>query len=304
MTKEEKQHEQTVVIFGGPVAWHGSLMTPVYAAEDSPQAVHCTPAKEEDADNDFELLNEGDKYLRTGDKLKLEFTKTYYKGVPVEYDVTWVNRPGVIEVDADGVLHVEKAGNYYMYYGLEYSKETRERFKNDGLPALVDMNFFMNFVVSDDPFVFRLYNPNSGEHFYTSDKKERQFLIDQGWQGEGYGWLGSDTSRQPVYRLYDPNAGDHHFTMDKKEYDALGKLGWTQEGTAWYCSPETDMPVYRQYNPNAQAGRHNLTSNTKEKEYLISVGWKDEGIVWYTPVIAYSDIDLDWLEETPPMAHN
>lgn len=69
----------------------GSLMTPVYAAEDSPQAVRRTPAKEEDADNDFELLNEGDKYLRTGDKLKLEFTKTYYKGVPVEYDVTWVN---------------------------------------------------------------------------------------------------------------------------------------------------------------------------------------------------------------------
>ncbi|WP_288340667.1 hypothetical protein [uncultured Allobaculum sp.] len=239
----------------------GSLMTPVYAAEDSPQAVRRTPAKEEDADNDFELLNEGDKYLRTGDKLKLEFTKTYYKGVPVEYDVTWVNRPGVIEVDADGVLHVEKAGNYYMYYGLEYSKETRERFKNDELPALVDMNFFMNFVVSD-------------------------------------------TSRQPVYRLYDPNAGDHHFTKDKKEYDALGKLGWTQEGSAWYCSPETDTPVYRQYNPNAQAGRHNLTSNTKEKEYLISVGWKDAGIVWYTPVIAYSDIDLDWLEETPPMAHN
>ena len=264
-------------------------------------------ADEEDVMMEFRLLNEDDQYLRTGDELKLQFAETHYKDVPVQYEVTWSNRPGAIEVDENGVLHAEKAGDYHLEYELAYTKDTLEQLDKeypDQMWDLPDIGYTMNFVVSDDPFVFRLYNPNSGEHFYTSDKKERQFLIDQGWQGEGYGWLGSDTSRQPVYRLYDPNAGDHHCTMDKKEYDALGKLGWTQEGTAWGCSPETDTPVYRQYNPNAQAGRHNLTSNTKEKEYLISVGWKDEGIVWYTPVIAYSDIDLDWLEETPPMAHN
>lgn len=33
--------------------------------------------------------------------------------------------------------------------------------------------------------MYRLYNPNSGEHFYTASDEERWHLIDVGWNDEG-----------------------------------------------------------------------------------------------------------------------
>ena len=33
--------------------------------------------------------------------------------------------------------------------------------------------------------MYRLYNPNSGEHFYTADASERDHLVDVGWNYEG-----------------------------------------------------------------------------------------------------------------------
>jgi hypothetical protein len=32
--------------------------------------------------------------------------------------------------------------------------------------------------------VYRLYNPNSGEHFYTTNTGERDFLVSKGWKKE------------------------------------------------------------------------------------------------------------------------
>ena len=34
----------------------------------------------------------------------------------------------------------------------------------------------------------RLYNPNSGEHFYTANTKEKTDLVGFGWKYEGIGW--------------------------------------------------------------------------------------------------------------------
>nr|WP_200849506.1 hypothetical protein [Enterococcus sp. CSURQ0835] len=33
----------------------------------------------------------------------------------------------------------------------------------------------------------RMYNPNSGEHFYTASLSERNALLNAGWQHEGIG---------------------------------------------------------------------------------------------------------------------
>ena len=43
--------------------------------------------------------------------------------------------------------------------------------------------------------MYRLYNPNSGEHFYTSSNGERDHLISLGWNYEGIGWYGTGTGR-------------------------------------------------------------------------------------------------------------
>ena len=132
--------------------------------------------------------------------------------------------------------------------------------------------------------MYRIYNPNSGEHFYTSDQKEKDALVNKhGWTYEGVGWVSPERSSIPVYRLYNKKGGEHHYTTDKKERDALiNKYGWTDEKIGWYSDEAETIPVYREYNPNAFANNHNYTPDTKEHSALLNkYHWKDEGIAWY-----------------------
>mgnify|MGYP004509826147 FL=1 len=130
----------------------------------------------------------------------------------------------------------------------------------------------------DTQCMYRLYNPNSGEHFYTADQSEKEYLSRIGWNDEGVAWYAPKTGAS-VYRLYNPNAGDHHYTTSLAEKENLVRLGWNYEGIAWYSGGI--VPLYRAYNPNAVAGSHHYTTNRGEINYLISVGWNDEGIAWY-----------------------
>lgn len=128
----------------------------------------------------------------------------------------------------------------------------------------------------------RLYNPNSGEHFYTADSAEKAHLVSVGWKYEGVGWLApKKDNASPVYRVYNPNAGDHHYTLDSKEMFALVDLGWKYEGIGWYSDEQKGVKLYRAYNPNAKSGAHNYTTNLGEQKNLLKVGWKDEGTAWY-----------------------
>lgn len=130
--------------------------------------------------------------------------------------------------------------------------------------------------------MYRLYNPNSGEHFYTSDNKEKSSLVSLGWIYEGIGWNAPKSSSTPVYRLYNENAGDHHYTPDIKERDALVKLGWKYEKIGWYSDDQKGLTLYRLYNPNATAaGAHHYTPDKLERDSLVSQGWKHEGVAWY-----------------------
>ena len=127
----------------------------------------------------------------------------------------------------------------------------------------------------------RLYNPNSGEHFYTANTKEKNDLVKLGWKYEGVGWNAPNKSNTPVYRLYNPNAGDHHYTLNLAEKNNLVKVGWNYEGIGWYSDDSKGVPLYRQYNPNAKAGSHNYTTDKKEHDHLVSIGWRNENIGWY-----------------------
>ncbi|SEO74016.1 S8 family serine peptidase [Denitrobacterium detoxificans] len=129
--------------------------------------------------------------------------------------------------------------------------------------------------------MYRLYNPNSGEHFYTAVISERDDVVRAGWTYEGVGWIAAAVSPTPVYRLYNPNGGDHHYTMSAEERDWLRGLGWKYEGIGWYSADEDDVPVYRQYNPNATSGAHNFTTSASENDMLVRLGWRAEGIAWY-----------------------
>lgn len=130
----------------------------------------------------------------------------------------------------------------------------------------------------DSQAMYRLYNPNSGEHFYTAVSAEREHLIAVGWKDEGIAWYAPKTG-DPVYRLYNPNAGDHHYTMNKEEKDYLIRMGWNYEGISWRSGG--NVPLYRAYNPNAVSGAHHYTTSKAEIDYIVNAGWKDENIGWY-----------------------
>lgn len=130
--------------------------------------------------------------------------------------------------------------------------------------------------------LYRVYNPNSGEHFFTADVEERDHLIDVGWWNEGIGWYIPDVSSIPVYRVYNPNAGDHHYTTDAEERDHLVSVGWRDEGIGWHSDHKMTQNVYRVYNPNAKAGAHHFTIDKEEADHLVSVGWRDEGVGFHS----------------------
>lgn len=135
--------------------------------------------------------------------------------------------------------------------------------------------------------VYRLYNPSSGEHLFTTSLVEYQTLSGLGWDEEGtcfeeYASVG--TGEQAVYRLYNPSNGGHFFTASAVEADRLIALGWKSEGIAWYGPVAGGIDVFRLYNPNMTAdgglGSHLWTTSKNEESVLEGLGWKGEGIGW------------------------
>ena len=127
--------------------------------------------------------------------------------------------------------------------------------------------------------MYRLFNPNSGEHFYTRDTGERDHLRKIGWNYEGIGWQ-APTSGDPVYRLYNRYNGEHFYTLNAKERDSITKQGWTYEGIGWYSYKGVNgIPVSRLY--NKKVNWHHYTLDENEKRVITKQGWKYEGVGWY-----------------------
>lgn len=129
--------------------------------------------------------------------------------------------------------------------------------------------------------MYRLYNPNSGEHFYTGSVKERDDLYNVGWKYEGIAWNAPISTGMPVYRMYNPNSSDHHYTMSLDEVNMLVEAGWIYENVCWNSASAYNLPLYRLYNPNADCGSHHYTGSEQERDMLIGIGWIYEGIGWF-----------------------
>ena len=159
----------------------------------------------------------------------------------------------------------------------------------DGISGTVDMNFQIGYPKDHGSAgdteenaipMYRLYNPNSGEHFYTGSIVERDDVVRAGWNYEGIAFY-APSEGEAVHRLYNPNSGDHHYTPYQDEADMLKNAGWRYEGIAWYSSLGKEVPLYRLWNKNADCGSHHYTASTEERDWLIGLGWIDEGIGWY-----------------------
>lgn len=128
--------------------------------------------------------------------------------------------------------------------------------------------------------VYRLYNPHSGLHVYTTDEQEKTRLSFIGWNAEGIAFK-QLSDGVPVYRAYNPHDGNHHWTASAGEYKTLTtKYGWKAEGIAWYQSANGTVNVYRAY--NTENGEHLYTTSKTEYD-TITAGksvWRAEGIAW------------------------
>ena len=127
--------------------------------------------------------------------------------------------------------------------------------------------------------MYRLFNPHSGEHFYTRDTGERDNLRRIGWNYEGVGWQ-APTSGDPVYRLYNRYNGEHFYTLNAKERDSITKQGWKYEGIGWYSYKGANaIPVSRLY--SKRVNWHHYTLDENEKKVITKQGWVYEGVGWY-----------------------
>lgn len=82
--------------------------------------------------------------------------------------------------------------------------------------------------------IHRMYNPNSGRHYYTLGDGERSFLVSQGWRyekDEGFMYPTQVAGTTEVYRLYNRLSGTHLFTEDASQKNAILtqlSFAWTQ----------------------------------------------------------------------------
>jgi len=126
--------------------------------------------------------------------------------------------------------------------------------------------------------IYRLYNPNSGEHFFTRNASGVYDLTSIGWRYEGIAW--HEAGDVDVYRLYSGN--EHMYVTKIKELADLVIAKWSLEKSAFKCFAEPGddrVPVFRIYNKNG--GRHMFTADVKERDTLVRAGWTLEGIAFY-----------------------
>lgn len=173
------------------------------------------------------------------------------------------------------------AGEYYLRY--EVVSTPGNRF--DGS----DSEFTLSAKAGRE--VFRLYDPNSGDHLLTTSDAERSALIANGWNDEGVAARTPLKSDHPVWRLFDPVNGDHMYTASKNEYETLGTRGWHKEGIAFYSVDDPTAAEYegvavgRLFDPDhVGAGSHHFValdaSGNAEYSQLLKLDWAPEGHSW------------------------
>ena len=176
---------------------------------------------------------------------------------------------------------------------MEENKMKKRLFNTLLATALVAVTVVTGFVhpetakaeeTTDEIEVYRLYNPDNGEHLYTTDINERNVLYETyGWGYEGIGWYAPSTGT-PVYRLYNNVLCNHLYTTDLNEIKVLTSM----PDTAWSVDnnnqplfySDGEVPIYRVYNEGLQ-GMHHLTTDKNEYDTLPSYGWAQEGVSLY-----------------------
>ena len=147
--------------------------------------------------------------------------------------------------------------------------------------------------VKTNASVYRLYNKQTGDHYFTVRQNEYDGLKTLGVQGEGVKFVavsaktaetevdGVKLSETPfvtaLYSVYNQNTGEHLLVLEE-EAEGLKAAGWNwdnNEKPVFYApNAGASEAVRRVYNPNTNLAAHLYTAEAKEYTDLTSWGWK------------------------------
>jgi hypothetical protein len=145
--------------------------------------------------------------------------------------------------------------------------------------------------------LYRLYNSQTGEHFYTTSSAEVYSLgVKYDNQHGGFMSNGAFTlegvegkvfrpglpNQLPLYRLYNPTSNRHFYTTNNTELETAKNQGFTLEGIEGYLSTTVDEPgdgstmvnFYRLYNKTTND--HFYTKNPGEVDAAVGTGYVRE----------------------------
>ncbi|KFI47917.1 InlB B-repeat-containing protein [Bifidobacterium biavatii] len=131
--------------------------------------------------------------------------------------------------------------------------------------------------------LYRVYNPNNGDHFFTTNASIQSSLVNLGWKAEGAPFKVAKPYADKdgnylnlgelIYSAYNPNTGEH-LLVAKGEAEGLAKAGWTNEGVIFAVAQgSSSKSVYRVYNPNTNGPAHVYVGKA-EGASLVKLGWK------------------------------
>ena len=214
----------------------------------------------------------------------------------------------VIDINRDGLAEIENDVTIFDFFDGSGRPTVRavEGINNLGSYEIVE--FFVNSAreqLKNEDFgeytVYRFYDANSGVHFYTSDKNERNYVYDRldNYTYEGASYTGIDPSAEiesfAVYRFYNRDSGTHLYTIDENEKNVVRQEldNYNYEGEAFFAynlQVEGSIPVYRFYNSNT--GSHFYTPSAIERDVVIEelFNFESEGIAYYALPIVSDEI--------------
>ncbi len=133
--------------------------------------------------------------------------------------------------------------------------------------------------------LYRLYNPYTHEHLFTTDAAEKDNLVSLGWNFEGIpGKVYMHGEKGGVYRLYNPTTGEHHYTTKEDEVATCVKAGWKNEGVKFFSVLDNDkqtVGMVSMYNPYEKKFYHHYTADADEIAKMVKAGWIKEEVKWY-----------------------
>ncbi len=140
--------------------------------------------------------------------------------------------------------------------------------------------------------LYRFWNADTGDHFYTIGESERAKVEDFGWTYEGivgYAFSGEEMGTIPVYRFWNGDLKDHFYTTSESERAKLLMPEWNDwvyEGIVFYVYEDervNGLPIYRFW--NSINSNHVYITDEGERDKLEMPMWKNwvyEGVMGYS----------------------